>query len=595
MTKQSCKKPDEKTNKPSSIAVFLKDSTSTTVIPTILNCYPDGTGTVGISEEIIGIINKEEKSLIQCIEVDRLKAVAPEKLAVETHRALQKFNGDCPKEDRSCGEQLADMFMKDIKNSINLIKMDFSEKKTDMGCLSTLFSNLAIAIVSTIKLFLVDIPKKVFEVGKSLWNYMWGKENESSTAMLYSSVMAPDMAQALADWDLAKFYSLLRKNFFDLIGNIRKFYSELLGCTQWQGAPYASECLKKTNWSCPTCESVTNFTCGLLGQIGAGAALGGLLGTGKAIANVAQLQKAIQLKPKNYGLSPSAISEMKAKMGIDKALKNASDLKQRVSYKTSKYTAPLTDFLETVTSEIKVVSGLGSAFKKVVTANPVTLPYHLTYQAGKGFTNRNVAQGMINRRLKGAENSIDLGKRYALHLQMISDNFAGYARQLYKIRGDKFNQAVYKDIMKDYIGDVAAEMKRMGIKSEKIDGGMGLKLTKGDEVFEYRPDFTEKLQSGSKYTLEDFKSHVSNQDPILYDGKIPGYRPDTPGFLSDIIQKADTSKGLFVTKADAMDGYVYLGHFSSQQSMVPDHEDCNDYLDGLDFLDMQNITVSDGF
>lgn len=542
-----------------------------------------------MSEEIVSIMNRQEPTLVQCIELDRLKEVAPEKLAIETHKALQNFGGECPKEDRSCGEQLADMFMKDIKNAINIFKWDFSEKKTDMGCLSTLLTNLGMSIVSTVKLFLVDIPKKVFEVGKSLWNYMWGKDNESSTAMLYSSIMAPDMAQALADWDLPKFYSLLRKNFLDMIGNIRKFYSELLGCTQWEGAPYASECLKKTNWSCPTCESVTNFACGLTGQLGAGAVLGGLLGTGKAIANVSQLKRAVSLNPKDFGISPGAISEMKAKMGIDKIVKQASDLKQRAGYKISRYTAPLTDFLETVTSEVKVVSGLGSAFKKVVTANPVTLPYHLTYQAGKGFTNRNVAQSMINRRLKGAENSIDLGKRYALHLQMISDNFAAYAKQLYKIRGDRFNEGVYKDIMKDYISDVAAEMKRMGIKSEKIDGGLGLKLSKGDEVFEYRPDFREKLKSGSKYSAEDFKSHVTNQDPILYDGKIPGYRPDTPGFLSDIIQKADTSKGLFVTKADAMDGYVYLGHFSSQQSMVPDHEDCNDFLDGLDFLEMQTI------
>jgi len=589
MTKRHCKQIAESDPR-LKVAIFLKDKNSDMVIPSFLQCYRDGTGQASMAEAMVTAANNAIKNESSCLDLSQVDSNVPARFATDTMKAMQKFGGACPKEDRSCVGQIADLLEQDLKNAFNFFSKKAEGETTKMGCLSTMVSNLVESLYSTLKLFLYDAPKKVFEVGAALWNHFFDSEKESSTAMLYSSMMAPDMAQALADWDLAKFYSLLRSNFFELMGNIRKFYTELLGCTEWQGAPYESECLKKTNWSCPTCESVTNFACGLTGQLGTGMFLGGLLGTAKGIANVAQLQKAISLNPKSYGIPGLAIKEMKVKMGIDEAMKGAKEFGQRANYKVSKLSAPLVDVLSSVKDEIKVISGLGSGFKKIVSSNPVTLPYHITYQKMKGFMNKKSAEGMINHSLKGTENAINLGKRYALHLQNITEDFAVHAKQLYKIRGDKFNPTVYKEVMKDYISTVQGEMKRMGIKVEKIEGGTALKLEKNGEIFEYRPDFRDKLESGSKYSLEEFKTHVSNQDPLLYNGKIPGYNPESPGFLSDIIQKANTSKGLFVTQADAMDGYIYLGHFSTQQSLVPKIEDCNDYLEGIEYLEMHDIS-----
>ncbi len=52
-----------------------------------------------------------------------------------------------------------------------------------------------------------------------------------------------------------------------------------------------------------------------------------------------------------------------------------------------------------------------------------------------------------------------------------------------------------------------------------------------------------------------------------------------PNFLKDMHLKSRPAKNLYAIKADAIDGFVYLGHFISQLDSVPKTKSCNQFLE----------------
>ena len=574
---------------PKKLAIFLKKADSREVIPSFLQCYEDGNSMVSMAEELIPVVNSAVAREDKCADTTPVEGVIPKRFVDDTLKALQGYDKKCKREDRSCMAQVVDGLENDLKNMFSLFGGEKS-KTTKMGCLSTLVSNVVESLYSTLKLFLWDLPKGAVNFGKNLWNYMFEEEQETSTAMLYASVLPQNLAEALANWDLPKFYEVVRKNFFNFLGSIREFYTELLGCSEWSGAPYQSECLKKTNWSCPTCESVLNFTCGLAGQLGTGFLLGGVLGTGKSIIALTQLKKTISLSPKRFGISSSAIEEMSARAGVQDYLHKAGDAANVVRYKTSKIAKPMTSVLSTIGDEMKFVFGVGSAFKKFISSNPVTLPYHLTYQAGKNkafktMNNLGLDKGYFT---KGSQ-ALNLGRRYALHFKNIQDKYQTVSRDLYRLRGKRFNQKIYDEIVNDYLSTVKREMELNGVKVTRTDKG-ALTFEKGGEVFEYRPDWQERVKSqGAVASSDDFAKNLTFDDHLLDERNVAGLGLDRPKFLQDMMDKASDSKDIYTIKPDGSDGMVYLGHFTGQQKSVPKVKSCNDLLHDAEPLQLQEI------
>lgn len=583
-------KPEDPPYTPKKLAIFLKQINGRKVIPSFLQCHDNGNSMVSMAEDLIPIVNEAVTSEEKCVDVAPVEGVIPQNFVDDTLKALQGYDKKCKREDRSCFQQVVDGLETDLANMFSLFGGPKSET-TKMGCLSTLVSNVVESLYSTLKLFLWDVPKAGFNLGKNLWNYMFDEESETSTAMVYGSVLPENLAEALADWDLAKFYEIVRKNFLNFLGSIRDFYSELLGCSEWSGVPYQSECLKKTNWSCPTCESVMNFTCGLAGQLGTGFMLGGVLGTTKSIMAMSQMKKAISLNPKKYGLSTNAVEEIGAKAGIQNYLNEARESAAMAKYRVGKAAKPVTNVLSTIGDEMKFVFGMGTAFKKFISANPVTLPYHLTFQAGKnaGFkAMNNVAldRGYFS---KGST-ALNLGRKYALRIKNIQEKYQKSTRELWRIRGNRFNQAIYDDIMEDFLSSVKKEMEQAGVKVTKLPDGHGLKLEKGGEAFDYRPNFKARMDKQSaNVTNDDFNKNLTFDDPFLDERNVTNLPPQRPAFLQDMFDKASGSKEIYTIKGDGMDGLLYLGHFTGQQNSVPKVTSCNDLLHDVEPLQIKEI------
>lgn len=604
LTQTHCKKPVEEAQKaaeegeaptstePKKLAIFLKKSDSREVIPSFLQCHPNGTGMVSMAEELIPVVNEAVAREDKCADVKPVEGVIPQRFVDDTLKALQGYDKKCKREDRSCFSQVVDGLESDLKNMFSLFGGDKSET-TKMGCFSTLISNVVESLYSTLKLFLWDLPKGTFNLAKNSWNYFFGEEEETSTAMLYASVLPENLAEALADWDLAKFYDIVRKNFLNFLGDIREFYTELLGCSEWSGAPYQSECLKKTNWSCPTCESVMNFGCGLAGQLGTGFLLGGVLGTGKSILALSQLKRRVSLSPGSFGIKSSAIKEIRSREAIQKYLHKAQDTYSSARYRAAKMGRPATKLVSTIGDEMKFVFGVGSAFKKFISSNPVTLPYHLSFQSGKqqafkGMNNFALDKGYFS---KGSH-ALNLGRRYAMRFKNIQDKYQQTAKDLYRLRGRRFNEKIYKEVTDDYLTTVKKEMELLGVKVNKVADD-ALTFEKGGELVEYRPNFKERLLNGQdSIGVDEFTKNLTFDDLILEDRNVAGLAMKRPNFLQEMMDKASDSKDIYTIKNDGADGLIYLGHFTGQQKSVPAVENCDDFLHEAEPLQVQEIQDS---
>ncbi len=585
-TKRHCKPNTDGTPSRKKLAIFLLDRQSGIVVPSFIQCHEDGNSTASMAENLIPLVNKALNK-DPCVNVSNYKGSVPRRFVEDALQVIDNYDDNgCPKEDRSCARQIFDLFEQDLKNTFSLFSSKKTEDtKTDMGCLTTVLANVKEAIMSTLKLVFQDIPRGIWNAGKSLWNYVMDTEGESSTAMLLASVMSEEMATALSSGDIASFYTLLRKNFFSLLGNIREFYSELLGCTQWSGEPYNSECLKKTNWSCPTCESITNFQCGLIGQIGAGYFMGGILGTVKGIQSLAQMRKNIANNPSRFGIAPDAVKQITDK----KFIQDAKDMAQKTSYQVGQYIQPVTTFLETGTNEMKTLFALGNNFRSFVAMNPVTTPYHITFQAGQARAFNAVAQ--TKRKVPGisSNSTLVLSRKYGQGLNNIRHSFDEKLKGLYRIRGNQFNQSVYDDITKRYFADVQKEMTQLGVQVTPVPGG--LRLAKGGETFDYTPDLKARVEAvGRGASMDDFTRIITNGDHLIDRLTPDSLKAPGPNFISDIHRKADLAKSSYAVKSGASDGYMYLAHFTAQTQDIVATEKCDDLLYEMEVVTIHDVT-----
>lgn len=580
--------------KPHNMIYLLREIEGGKIFPLFLKCDREGRSMAMLSEDLVDIINLEVEVINPCKQLSALydNHFFPPNFVDGALEAVENYDEDgCPENDASCEQQIYELFEQDLKNALNLFSWGAKESDTtEMGCLSNVLANLKESIVATVKLFIVDMPYKAYEIGESLWNYVMGEEEETSTSMLYASVMSEDMAKALSRGDFALFYSHLRSNFFEFIGNIREFYGELLGCLEWEGEPFHSTCLRRTNWSCITCENMVNFACGIIGQLGTGFALGAILGTTRSIVAMSQLSRNIKNNPSRYGLPEATQAELQSRQSLTRMRK----MQQNLSYQITRTTPPsVQNFLRSAADEISFVTGMGSGFRNFIASNPVTSPYNLIFQYGQGRAFRAISQGPVDRiPFVTSISAFHLSRHYATGMSNIRSTFNAQLRAFYSISGNNFNAAVFNNLARDYITAVGSEMRRMGVQVTPIQGGRGLRLSKGGEVFEYRPNFRNKLESvSSTMSFDDFSSFMHAGDALL-DGVTPIHtRAATyPNFLRDISQKAEAARNIFVIQPNALDGMAYLGHFAAQTSTVPDSDSCNRLLYELELIEEKDIT-----
>jgi hypothetical protein len=252
--------------------------------------------------------------------------------------------------------------------------------------------------------------------------------------------------------------------------------------------------------------------------------------------------------------------------------------------------------LKTAADEAKLLFGMGSSFQKLVQNNPVTLPYHLSYQAGKNRAFRAMHNRMLE---KSGGTGIHLSKKYAFHLESIQSEFGKNILAMKNIAGDKFHPRIYNDLMGRYVTKIEAEMGKIGVKTSRIDGPdgtVGIRLEKGGESFDYVPKFQEKLKNSGNLDNDALKAILTHDDPIL--GGANAYADAAsvgPKFLKEMQERARDTKNLYAIKPDGKDGMIYMGHFISQEGSVPRSEDCDRFLDGYDSFQTHDITNEDAF
>ncbi|WP_155897176.1 hypothetical protein [Bacteriovorax sp. BSW11_IV] len=580
------------------IAIFLKEKKSgqkERLIPTFLECHNKGQGIVTLPEGLVSKLNEKSDEADLCAPMKEAMALTmPNKdqapFVADAMNVLSKYDGKCPKNDNSCFDQIIDLVVEDLKSAVNLLPFTSKKATNKMGCMENMITNVVHSLKSTILLFVRDIPKAAARAGRNLWNYFFNDEKETSRAMLLSSVMPENMATALSELDFSTFYDLLRKNFFNFLGNIRTFYSELLGCMEWSGAAYESECLKKTDWSCPSCGTVMNFTCGLVGQLGTGYLLGGMLGSAKSLLTMNQFRKAISKDPRAFKFNFFEKEQLELKKFVGDTLKESKQTYRMGSHQFAMKARPVSNFLTAVGDELKLLSGMGSSFLGLVQKNPLTLPYHYFYQRGKQGVFKKLNDSKLEKGFStGSGSSVKLARLYAAPLQNIDDALTNNLSSFKKITGKKFHQGIYDDLMKRHFDSVSKELSKVGVKVEKLPDNKGLKLSKGGENYNYTPKFDDKLKLADGLDNDSLKNLLVMDDATL--GGINALNSKaSPNFLKDMHTKSKPARNLYAIKADSLDGFVYLGHFVSQIDDVPKTKSCVQYLTDYEHYITEEIT-----
>ncbi len=584
--KQQCPKIEDPEVKPKKLAYFLGREEDGFIIPVFLQCHRNGNASMTTAEDLVPLLNEDVLQNGECLETEGLEEAVPNRFVEDTLKAVRSYQGKCPKEEDGFLDHLYSSFEKDFKNAVNIFSLG-KQDKVEAGCLTNLISSVIESLFQTVKMFVWDIPKGVFNIGKAGWNYFFGEEEERSTAMLASSVMSEEMAEALTDWDLAKFYGLLRKNFFDFFGGVKEFYTEIIGCSEWDGLPYSSQCLKKMDWSCPSWENGIPFICGAISQLGTGYLLGGLLGTAKSLSKMSSIKRSIASDPQRFGIVGNALNELKSKKAINEGLESV----RRNSFRLRRKTRSINNFLATQKNEVKNILGIGESFMNLVKATPITMPYHHYFQRGqaRGWKMMNELQ------MKNVKSqSIKLGRARALRLDNIQGKFEQVFVDLKTLKGDKFDPVLFKEVQNELFDSIKDELSKSGMSVSKLPDGTGLKITKGGEELIYTPRFDEKLRNMPAGISDDsIKDALSHGDLILGKQKSVSLPPETPPFWKDFVESAETSRGIFTLKPDGTDGFVYLGHFSAQTGNLPQLEDCSSKLNNVDLLRSQDITHID--
>jgi hypothetical protein len=572
------------------LAIFLLDKQTGIVVPTFIQCFENGDAMASMAESLVPIVN-ESLNNDPCATLQNYQGRVPRSFIEDTMQALDNYDEEgCPREDRSCGQQMYELMERDLKNLVRPFASQ-TPATMEMGCLSNIIANLIDGLWSTLKLVAWELPRGLWNAGVNTWNYFFDQEAETSTAMLYASVMSEPMASALSRGDFSKFYSELRKNFFGFLGAIREFYSELMGCNEWSGAPFESECLNRTNWSCPTCESVTNFLCGLSGQIGSGMMLGALLGVVKTGASLAMYKKSISQSPQNYGIVSDALTDFQSRQSVQNIRRGIENLR----YQTRLALTPTRNFLEAATGEMKMLFAFGTNTRNLMAINPVTAPFHIAFQTGSRVSQRLVHNLAVDGKLPGLSLSptLNLSRRFGQAITKIQDSFADKLTDLHRMTGQNINPRILADVERRYLHDVKSELEHLNIKTQLSPDGQSLIIEKGGESFTYAPNLAQKLgDAPAGMPIDDFRSFMTNSDPLL-DRITPSHRllESTPAFLREIRTRGDTAASTFVTKVGPSDGYAYLSYFSAQSKSVPNTKKCDDLLFETEVLRVHDVTA----
>ncbi|CAM9974028.1 unnamed protein product, partial [Chrysoparadoxa australica] len=325
-------------------AFFFQRENDHAVVPVFLNCHNTGTSMASMAESLVPIMNEavlEDGG--ECVDEDAVEKAVNPHFVEDALKAIQGYEKGCPKQTTSCGERIIDNFMDDFKNLTSPWKLFASfneEEKVEAGCLTNILTNIKTSVMETLKLFFYHIPTGIWNLGASAWNKFMGHEDDTSTALLNSSLMGEDLANALTSFDFAKVYELMRKNFFKFWGDIKEYYLETIGCTEWDGAPYYSTCLKKMNWSCPTCENVLNYACGFISQVGTGYALGALTGAARSVGAMMNARRTLGVA-KKPPVGAAAAEEIATKNYISNALAAASHQTRKARIRTQRRLKPV--------------------------------------------------------------------------------------------------------------------------------------------------------------------------------------------------------------------------------------------------------------
>ncbi len=584
--KQQCPKIDDPNIEPKRYAYFLGRKEDGFIIPVFLQCYRTGNATMSTAEDLVPLLNEDVLENGDCLEKEELEGAVPNAFVEDTLKAVRSYEGKCPKEKKGFLDELYNSFEKDLKNAFNIFSLG-SQEKVEAGCLTNFISSAVESLYQTVKMFVWDLPKGAFNVGKAGWNYFFGEEEERSTAMLYSSVMSEDMASALSDWDIPKFYGLLRKNFFDFFKGVKEFYTEIIGCSEWSGLPYSSQCLKKMDWTCPSWENGINLACGAISQLGTGYLLGGLLGTAKSLTKMSSLKRKMATNPEDFGIVGRALEELKSKKFISENLERVSDGTRRATFRARRSTRPLRNFVSSQRDEIKFVLGIGESFKNLVKATPVTMPYHHYFQKGqtRGWQMVNELQ------MKNVKSqSLKLGRARALRLDNIQAKFDDVFEDIKSLQGKKFDAVLFGEVEAELMLTMKRELTKSGMQVDILREG-GLRITKNGESFHYNPRFEEKLKNMPEGLSDDgIREIFTNGDLVLGNHRSISLPQNIPPFWNEFVESAQTSRGIFTLKSDGTDGFVYLGHFSAQTGNVPQVEDCSAKLNNVEVLRSQDIT-----
>ena len=593
--KQQCPVIEDPNVEPKRYAYFLGREEDGVIIPVFLQCFKSGNSTITSAEDLIPLLNEDVLQNGDCLEAEELEETVPNRFVEDTLKAVRSYEGKCPKnnEDKNMAMRVFDSFFgKDLKTLGSMIT-GRKGQETKTGCLGNIISNIADSLYQTVKMFLWDLPKGIWNIGRAGYRYFFGAEEERSTSMLASSVMNEDMAKALTEWDLTKFYGLLRKNFFDFFGSVKEYYTETIGCTEWDGIPYNSNCTKKMNWTCPSLDNTISYFCGMASQLGTGFFLGALLGSAKSLAKMKGLRRKITDSPEEFGIVGKSLEELKSKMNSNEQLSRVRDETRRARFRMARKNRTISDFLGTQVAEMKFILGLGDSFKNLVKATPITNFYHKSFQAGQQRGWKAINEFSV----KNVENmspAMKIARSRALRLDNIQEKFDELFADFNKLKGDKFDPILFKEVQDELFTSMSYELRKTGLRVERLPEGRGLKISKGDESFNYEPRLEEKVRNLPDNLSDDsFKDSLVNGDLILGKQSSVSLGPDTPDFWREFTHSAEQSRGLFTLKSNGMDGFVYLGQFSAQTGSKPRVEDCSAKLNNVEVLRSQDITDID--
>lgn len=593
-----CKKREEvsRLNPLKEFAFFFQREGDGFIVPVFLKCHRSGTSMASMAEELVPLVNEVVLESGDCLDENAVEDNVNPLFVDDALKAIQSFENGCPKrEDGQCVKELVDNFFDDLNNITNPMNFFRSggDQTFEAGCLSNILTNAVTSIWETVKLLTYHLPTGIWNVGVSAFNKFFGREAETSDALLTSSMMSEEMADAITSLDFAKVYSLMKKNFWDFWGNVKEYYFELIGCTEWEGAPYYSTCLKKMDWSCRTCTNMLNFGCGMISQLGAGAVLGILRGATRSIGMMSKVRRSEMGNPLRDLLPIEQVKEAAAKTFVANTVTKTRTRARRATFRTARNVRPITNFATKVKDELQYISAIGNGFRSLVSATPGLMYYNGIFQKTKELSFKS-----FNRRhfSKISNNPLKRAQAYALRLDNMKEQFDKLHIDYAKLRGSKFDPVLYRQLNKELLDEMTEQLKGTGITVERLPNQQGLRLTKDGQTFNYEPNFRRLLDPESpdfvplSTSADDLKHLMTDRDFLLSSNPAITQSPRAPSFIKDMQAEATTARGIFKVDPDSMDGYIYMANFSANTGNIPEVEDCSGKMNGVSLVRMQDIT-----